>query len=307
MLVAQDHLATIRKAVGAVLRRHGFRVRSKREWVRGDDKTGWVVVAWWGDKWNTKKAAEATLTATVWPAGTREHRSEVFATEIEAWAGDGPVLSAGPPAANLAGPDTFAAKNTTSVEEVATLASAASAYAEELVQWADSMLDAHTSAPYMRDDVAVAALLVQHPGHPVIDSTLDRLTADFQRDPRPMQLASVIQRWRRQRGLAEVPMPAWSRYASRPHPSGKLPSPRDELLAGLGTGVDFQLADGASRAPRPEDLPDVATIARWREERRLAPLPDGVLSVLPEWLPYLGWLDLPEPEPTRDPRRWWRR
>lgn len=302
MPVAQDHLAAIRTALLPVLRRRGFRVRSKREWVRGDDAGGWVVLTWWGDKWNTKQAAEASLTAAVWPPGTREHRSELLGVDVEAWAGDGPVSDVGP-----GENDTYAVRAATTPQEVEALVSRALAHAERLVDWADTMLDPRVSAPLMRDDLAVASLLATHPDDPSIDDLIDRSTAAFQRDPRPIALGGVLRRWRSERGLPEVPLPEWSRYASRRYGSGSLPSPRDELLAGIGGGVEFLHADGTARRPTPEELPDVATIARWREEARLSPLPEGVLTALPEWLPYASWLEGPEPAPETSRRRWWRR
>ena len=133
MPAAQSHLAALRKSVGGVLRTHGFEVRSEREWVRGDDDSGWVVITWWADKWNTQQSAEASLTATVWPAGTREHLSEVFGGPIEVTGGDGPLVSAA---------------------RVAAMEVDARAYAESLVHWAGSMLDARRSAPRMRHDHA---------------------------------------------------------------------------------------------------------------------------------------------------------
>ena len=309
MTLAQDHLATLRKAIGGVLRTQGFRVRSKREWIRGDDDGGWVLITWWGDKWNTKASAEALLTATVWPAGTREHVSEVFGSRIEVTGGDGPVFSADRDAAgtDLVGVDTFRVTATMSPEAVAALAVDAKAYAASLATWAESMLDARVSASRMRHDYAVAALLAQAPDDPRLDETLDRLTARFQRDPRPIWLGRVIVRWRRERGLVEAPLPPWSRYASRrTYDIARVPSPRDAVLAGLGTKVPFDFADGTTRLPEPEDLPDVAVLARWREEVRRSPLPDGVLLELPEWLPYVTWLD-PEPEHAPTDRRRWRR
>lgn len=306
MPVAQDHLAEIRKALLPVLRRRGFRVRSKREWVRGDDASGWVVISWWGDKWNTKQTAEATLMAAVWPPGTREHRCELYGVDVEAWAGDGPVGPVGPSDVE-AGANTFVVRATMPPGELDVVVSRAQAYAEQLVDWADTMLDPRESAPLMRDDHAVAALLVEHPDDPVIDDLLDRLTASFQRDPRPISLGAIITRWRAERGLPEAPMPPWSRYASRrTHDDGRIPSPRDALLAGIGTAVEFSYADGSSRRPEPDDLPDAAALARWREEVRDSPLPDGVLPTLPEWLPYASWLEGPEPEPA-PARRWWQR
>jgi hypothetical protein len=153
----------------------------------------------------------------------------------------------------------------------------------------------------------VAALLAGHPDWPELDPALDRLTAAFQRDPRPIELHPVLQRWRRERGLPEVPLPPWSRYASRPAGNGTLDSPRAELRAGLGTAVEFRFADGSTRLPRAEDLPDADQIRRWREEARRAPLTEGVLHELPEWLPYAGWLEAPEAPATVARRRWpWR-
>lgn len=310
MPLAQDHLATIRKAIGTVLRRHGFRVESKRAWVRGDDDAGWVAVAWRGDKWNTQQMAAASLDCSVWPPGTREHYSEVVGTDVPAFAahstpvaGDGKEIAGDPEA------DTFAVTAGMSDADLAASVARAEAYAEELADWADRMLDARVSAPLMRERHAVAALMARHPDSAELDPTLDRLTARFQRDPRPIELAPVIQRWRRERGLAEVPLPPWSRYASRPNANGRYRSPRDELLAGIGGAVEFRHADGTVRAPRPEDLPDEGLVARWREESRLAPVTDGVLTHLPEWLPYAAWLELPDPEPDSEPamRRWWRR
>ncbi len=52
-----------------------------------------------------------------------------------------------------------------------------------MVAWAGTTLDARVSAPSMRDNLAVAALLARHPDWPGLDPTLDRLTAAFQRDP----------------------------------------------------------------------------------------------------------------------------
>ena len=313
MPLAQDHLATIRKAIGADLRRRGFRVKSPRTWILGDDGSGWVVVALVGDKWNTKQVAEASLGASVWPPGTREHQSELYATEVapHAWGGS-PVMATGQRVGEEPGAGTFAVTAAMATDAVAALVARAEAHAGALAEWGVRMLDARASAPLMREDDAVAALLTRHPDSPDVDPTLDRLTARFQRDPRPIELHGIIRRWRRERGLPEVPLPAWSRYASRPHAGGRLGSPRDELLAGIGTGVEFRFADGTVRSPRPEDLPDAAVLTRWREESRRAPAPDGVLAELPEWLPYAGWLELaPVPATagsrTLAVRRWWRR
>ncbi|PKH42731.1 hypothetical protein SAMN05192575_103162 [Nocardioides alpinus] len=316
MTLAQDHLATIRKAIGGVLRPRGFRVASKRTWILGDDGSGWVVVAWQGDKWNTQQVAEASLEAAVWPAGTREHQSEVRGTDLPAhpWGG-APVEATGERVAGDRAADRFTVSADMSPEELAAESARARSYATALTEWADRMLDARSSAPLMRGGNAVAALMARHPSSPDLDPALDRLTARFQRDPRPIELAAIIRRWRAERGLPEVPLPPWSRYASRPYAVGRLPSPREELLAGIGGGVEFHHADGTVRPPRPEDLPDVADLARWREESRRAPLPDGVLTHLPEWLPYVDWLELPQPGPGPDPepdplparRRWWRR
>jgi hypothetical protein len=310
--LAQDHLAAIRKAIGAELRPRGFRVRSQRTWVLGGDEAGWVVVAVMGDKWNTKQAAEASLVASVWPPGTREHHSELAGTEVtvHAWGGS-PVMATGQRVGNDPGAGTFAVTAAMPADELAPLLARAQAHAATLAEWGERMLDARASAPAMRDDDAVAALLARHPGSPDLDPTLDRLTARFQRDPRPIELHGIIRRWRGERGLPAVPLPAWSRFASRPYAGGRLGSPRDELLAGIGTGVEFRFPDGTVRPPRPEDLPDAAVLARWREESRRAPAPDGVLHQLPEWLPYAGWLELaPAPEPVGSaapPRRRWRR
>jgi hypothetical protein len=292
--VAQDHLATIRKGMGAVLRRHGFRVDSKRSWRRGDDEDGYVVVAWLGDRWNTKEAAEASVHAAVWPPGTREHLTRLWGSEVEPFvAVNAPVFGAGDAVVGDPSADTFAVTATTAEGEVAELVTRAQAYAETLVAWAELMLDARASAPSMHDQHAVAALMARHPDWPGLDTVLDRLTAAFQRDPRPIELHPVIREWRRERGLPDVPLPAWSRYASRPYGNRPCDSPRAELLAGLGTGVEFRHADGTVRLPQPEDLPDAVRIARWREEARRSPLPDGVLHELPEWLPYAAWLDEP--------------
>ena len=307
MTLAQDHLATLRKAVGAVLRPRGFRVDSKRTWVRGDDDSGWVVVAWQGDKWNTTQVAEAALLASVWPAGTREHQSDVRGTVIAAhpWGGS-PVEATAERVAGGGASDTFRVRAAVSPDELASLVARAQSYATALTDWAERMLDARVSAHLMDDRFAVAALMARHPSSPDLDPTLDRLTASFQRDPRPIGLAHVIARWRGERGLPEAPLPPWSRY-SKPSPGGPRSSPRDELLAGSGAGVEFHHADGTSRPPRPEDLPDAAQLARWREESRLAPLHDGVLTQLPAWLPYAAWLELPDPdpEPGSARRRWW--
>jgi len=167
------------------------------------------------------------------------------------------------------------------------------------------MLDARVSAPSMRDNLAVAALLARHPDWPGLDPTLDRLTAEFQRDPGPIELHPVIRRWRRERGLPDVPLPTWVRYASRPYGNRAHNSPRAELLAGIGTGVEFRFADGTTRLPRAEDLPDANLIRRWREDSRQAHLPAGVLQELPEWLPYAEWLTDPPPPATVTQRRRW--
>jgi len=306
--LAQDHLATLRKAIGAALRPRGFRVGSKRTWIRGDDESGWVAVAWQGDRWNSKQTAEASLLASVWPAGTREHESEVRGTDMPAhpWGGS-PVEATSERVAGDGATGQFVVSAGMTPEEVDLLVQRAHSYATALAGWADRMLDARTSAPLMDDRFAVSALLARHPDSSDLDPALDRLTADFQRDPRPIELAAIIRRWRAERGLPEVPLPPWSRYASRPYAGGRMRSPRDELLAGIGGGVEFRHADGTVRPPRPEDLPDADDLARWREESLLVPLPDGVLTHLPAWLPYAEWLAIPEPgsEPSR--RRWWRR
>lgn len=308
MPLAQDHLAAMRKAIGAVLRRHGFRVRSKREWTRGDDDSGWVVVAWRGDKWNTKQTAEAWLDVSVWPPGTREHHSRLLGTDVAAYAAhNSPVVGPGQEVVDRLGDGTFAVKAGASAEDLAALVARAETYADALAVWAVRMLDAEASAPLMDDRWAVAALLARHPDSPDLDPRLDLLTAEFQRDPRPIALQPIIRGWRRERGLPDVPLPDWSRH-SRPH-GAVWRSPRDELLAGVGTGVQFLHADGTVRPPRLEDLPDAGLLDRWRDERDAAPLPDGVLTYLPAWLPYAAWLDLPQPEETLVParRRWWRR
>ncbi len=306
MPVAQDHLATIRKAVAVVLRRHGLRAESKRSWCRGDDAEGWVVISWDGGKWNTKAEAEASLTAAVWPPGTREHRSELCGRDVVPFVGgDVPLLGNGEKVAGDPFACTYDVVAVMSADEVAVQVRRAEAFGEAMVAWADAVLDARVSAPLMSDGDAVAALLAQHPDWPGIDPFLDRLTAGFQRDPRPIGLGRVIDRWRRERGLPQVPLPAWSRYASGPCGSGVLGSPRAELLAGLGTAVEFQFADGTARLPTADDLPDADQIRRWRKESRRAPLPDGVLRELPEWLPYAGWLEVPEPPATGARRRLW--
>ena len=292
---AQDQLAAIRTAVGAVLRRQGMRTRSKGTWCRGDDADGWVLVTLRGDKWNTKADAEGSLFVAVWPPGTREHRSELAGVEVEPFvAVNAPLFAAaGTIVGDSSAGDYPVAADMTTValtEQV----SRAEGFAAAALAWADEMLDARVSAPSMRDSDALAALLARHPDWPGIDGTLDRLTAAFQRDARPIELHPVIVRWRRERGLVEVPLPAWSRYASRRvYDSGTVDSPRAELLAGIGTEVEFRFADGTTRLPRAEDLPDAGQIERWREASRVAPLPAGVLHKLPEWLPYASWLDTP--------------
>ncbi len=177
------------------------------------------------------------------------------------------------------------------------------------VEWASTMLDARVSAPSMPDNFAVAALLARYPDSPGLDPTLDRLTAAYQRDPRPIELQPVIRRWRRERGLPEVPLPAWSRYASRPYGNRAHDSPRSELLAGIGGKVESRFADGTTLLPRAEDLPDADQIRRWREQSRHAPLPEGVLHELPG--AYAGWLDSPMPPVATTVarrRRWpWRK
>ena len=304
--VAQDHLATIRKAVGVVLRRRGFRADAPRLWRRGDDGEGWLVADWQGDKWNTKTAAEASLSVAVWPPGTREHLSELCGRAVEPFvAANAPVLGTGRKVTGDPTADTYPVAADMTHDELAEQVRRAEAFAEVMVAWAGTMLDARVSAPSMRDGNAVAALLAAHPDWQGLDPTLDRLTAAFQRDPRPIELHPVIQRWRRERDLPEVPLPAWSRYASGPNGNGTLDSPRAELLAGIGTAVEFRFADGSTRLPRAEDLPDAALIRRWREESRRTPLPAGVLHELPEWLPYAGWLDTPVPPATVARRRPW--
>ena len=293
MSLAQDHLATIRKAVGTVLRRRGFRTVSKRNWARGGDVEGWVVVGWQGDKWNTKAQAEASLSVAVWPPGTREHLEELRGTEVEPFmAANAPVLGTARQVTRDPAADTYTVVADMSDNELAVQVERAKAFAEAMVAWAETMLDARVSATLMRDNYAVAALLARDPDWPGLDSTLDRLTAAFQRDPRPIELHPVLQRWRRERGLPEVPLPDWSRYASRSNGTRPLDSPRAELIAGIGTAVEFRFADGTNRLPRAEDVPDAELIDRWRQERRRAPLPAGVLHELPEWLPYAEWLDV---------------
>ena len=182
MPVAQDHLATIRKAVGAVLRRHGFRTDSKRTWRRGDDVEGWVVVAWQGDRWNTKAEAEASLNVAVWPPGTREHYGELWGSEVDPFvAVNAPVLGTGGNVAGDPSADTYAVVADLADDELAEQVRRAEAFAEAMVAWAGTMLDARVSAPSMRDSDAVAALLARHPDWPELDTTLDRLTAAFQR------------------------------------------------------------------------------------------------------------------------------
>ena len=187
--VAQDHLATIRKAVGAVLHRHGFRTDSPRLWRRGDDVEGWLVVAWQGDKWNTKTAAEASLSVAVWPPGTREHLGELRGREVEPFvAANAPVLGTGRKVTGDPTADTYPVAADMADDELAEQVRRAEAFAEVMVAWAVTMLDARVSAPSMRDGNAVAALLAGHPDWPGLDPTLDRLTAAFQRDPRPIEL-----------------------------------------------------------------------------------------------------------------------
>jgi hypothetical protein len=307
--VAQDHVATIRKAAGAALRRRGFRTHDTRNWRRGDDVEGFVSVAWQGDKWNTKAQAEASLNVAVWPAGTREHVSELRGLEVEPFvAANAPLLGTGPNVTGDPSAGTYSVVADMDDDEIDEQVRRAESCVEAMAEWATPMLDARVSAPFMRDDNAVAALLARHPDWPDLDPTLDRLTAAFQRLPGPIELHPVIVRWRRERGLPEVPLPVWWRYASHLRGAGRYDSPRAELLAGIGVAVDFRFADGTRRPPRPEDLPDAEQIERWREESRRAPLPEGVLQELPEWLPYARWLEEAPAAPATPPpqRRLWR-
>ena len=158
--------------------RRGFRTVSKRNWARGGDVEGWVVVGWQGDKWNTKAQAEASLSVAVWPPGTREHLEELRGTEVEPFmAANAPVLGTARQVTRDPAADTYTVVADMSDNELAVQVERAKAFAEAMVAWAETMLDARVSATLMRDNYAVAALLARDPDWPGLDSTLDRLTA----------------------------------------------------------------------------------------------------------------------------------
>ena len=132
MPVAQDHLAAIRTSAGAVLRRHGFRADSKRMWRRGDDVEGWMVVAWQGDKWNTK--TQASLNVAVWPPGTREHLGELWGSEVEPFvAVNAPVFGTGSDVAGDPTADTYAVVADMADDELAGLVRRAEGFAGAMV------------------------------------------------------------------------------------------------------------------------------------------------------------------------------
>lgn len=292
MPTALDHLKALRKEVTATVRPLGYRVASGGQWRRGDDESGWTFLTWRGDRRNTKAEAGVSLWAAVWPAGTREHLSRLRGHHVDAAAAaDAPLIGTARDVVGDAAAGNFDVRADEDPATLADLGARAVDVARRLAAWAETMVDPRVSAPSMREDMAVASLLVCDPESAEIDLLLDQLTAGFQRAPRPFALRPFIEEWRAGRGLAPVPLPQWFRpMASRPpHPAVR--SPRDEFLAGIGTAVDFQYADGTTRKPCAEDLPDEQTLVRWREERRASPVPDGVLSTLPEWLPYADWLD----------------
>lgn len=313
---ALAHLDTIvRDHVTPALRDAGAKGGLRGPWRLGGPQDGWVVVAVQRDRWNSKAEAGLWVLLGVWPRGTFERFRENAPTNGEKYpfAAGGAPLQGWPTV--VLGPD--ADPNAHSIElrsdstpaEVTAAGESLTAYLRAALTWGLAHRDPELAAEHALHsgaDLAYAAatLRAARPDSPLLATVLDTLTARFQRDPRPIELAPELARWRADAGLPEVRLP-WCWHQAMLGPQHRSESPRADFQAGLGTALRMCFADGSDREVSPVDLPDVSMLRRWAEQRAASPVGDGVVMNPPDWLVWERWLDLPEvpqPPPPRQRR-----
>jgi hypothetical protein len=253
------------RRLAPVLRAERLRREGRRTWWQGEADAGWVLLDVQGSKFNTREQVELTVNTTVWPPGTWEVRGLVLGEAIEGR----PFAAANAPfyaRPQEVRPDRWQVDRWWQLGREADV----SALGDELVgfvrddalPWARARLDPAIAVEHLLDRpdatwrLVFSIAVLRRAGADVerVRDLVERLTAVWARDPRPIRLRPHLIAWRTDLGLPEVHLPeVWS-PSMQPHLVERFGSPEAARAAGIGIHVYHW--DGRSW----EDRPDPATL-----------------------------------------------
>lgn len=287
----------------------GFKVRSRKMWLRGNQERGWVVLTAGGSRHNKRTEGQWSIDVWAWPPGTWE-----WATRRGGSRGGRPDSPFGP---LYAGPDRVLGFEGDPRPDVVTLVAGMSDaeiteaaralldYTRVALSWVEELLDSDQADEFTWTDHVLGAAETTKRWTPSRLALLDHITICAQRGVWGPAWYDVT-RWRAVAGLDPAPLPTWHHPLMQPDtPHLRFGSPRSAFVAGHGRSVDIRAGADDSRRPScPEDFPDDGQVAMWR--RAANTIPDRPVPLLPDWLPWIEWLHRDD-VPTSTLKSLWKR
>lgn len=294
MATAQETFTDLRERfLKPALKDGGFRSRARNTWLMGDPDAGWIVVNVGGNRRNSRERGEWSVVIWGWPPGTWEwetRRDEVKDTKPDSrvaplYAGPDSVLGF----VDGTRPDAVELVAGMDIRELADAARVLLDYIDVACRWVEGIFESGRADAHTREAYVLGAAEMTGRWTPVRRELLDTLTARAQRGAGSPDWED-LRRWRLQADLPAAPLPGWYHPLMKAQPpANRFASPRAAFVAGHGRSVEVRAQDGSRWLPRAEDFPDDRTIASWRKEASV--IPEGTVMLLPDWLPWIEWLN----------------